>query len=84
MEGPTVVTFVNPNVTKTNVTGLTKGSYVFKVTVTDDNTNIASDNVYIIVNQSKYSLKIETSSLIVTYFYNFINLNIINLISDIT
>lgn len=54
MEGPTAVTFINPNITKTNVTGLTKGSYIFKVTVTDDNANTAADNVYVIVNQSEY------------------------------
>ncbi|KAK9743988.1 hypothetical protein QE152_g8208 [Popillia japonica] len=53
VEGPTAVTFINPNITKTNVTGLTKGSYIFKVTVTDDNANTAADNVYVIVNQNK-------------------------------
>lgn len=53
VEGPSTVTFENANITKTNVTGLTKGVYTLKVSVTDDNNNVASDVVYIIVNQNK-------------------------------
>ncbi|XP_072383084.1 dyslexia-associated protein KIAA0319-like protein [Diabrotica undecimpunctata] len=53
LEGPSSVTFENANSSKTNVTGLTKGTYTFKVSVTDDNKNVASDKVYIIVNQNK-------------------------------
>lgn len=54
IEGPSTVTFENANASKTNVTGLTKGLYLFKVSVTDDNNNVASDKIYITVNQSKY------------------------------
>ncbi|KAJ8910157.1 hypothetical protein NQ315_007486 [Exocentrus adspersus] len=53
IEGPSTVTFRNANSSKTNVTGLTKGLYIFRVTVTDDNKNIASDKLYITVNQNK-------------------------------
>nr|XP_022906199.1 dyslexia-associated protein KIAA0319-like protein isoform X1 [Onthophagus taurus] len=53
VNGPSTVTFVNPNATKTNVTGLTKGGYAFKVTVTDDNDNVASDTAFITVDQNK-------------------------------
>ncbi|KAJ8931838.1 hypothetical protein NQ314_015235, partial [Rhamnusium bicolor] len=53
IEGPSTVTFENANFSKTNVTGLTKGLYTFKVSVTDDNKNVASDKVYVTVNQNK-------------------------------
>ncbi|KAF7265718.1 hypothetical protein GWI33_020801 [Rhynchophorus ferrugineus] len=53
VEGPSTVTFINANMSKTNVTGLTKGTYTLKVSVTDDNKNVASDIVYVIVNQNK-------------------------------
>lgn len=58
VEGPSRVQFENNTVSKTNVTGLTKGNYIFKVSVTDDNNNVASDTVYIVVNQSKFFLPI--------------------------
>lgn len=54
VEGPSRVQFENNTVSKTNVTGLTKGNYIFKVSVTDDNNNVASDTVYVVVNQSKF------------------------------
>lgn len=53
VEGPSIGNILMANESKTNVTGLTKGGYVFKVTVTDDNQNAATDLVYVIVNQSK-------------------------------
>lgn len=53
IEGPSTVAFENLNASKTNVTGLTKGTYMFKVTVIDDSNNIASDKVYVLVNQSE-------------------------------
>lgn len=53
IEGPSTVAFENVNASKTNVTGLTKGVYNFKLSVTDDNNNVASDTFYVIVNQSK-------------------------------
>lgn len=53
VDGPSTVTFVNANSSKTNVTGLTKGKYVFRVNVTDDNNNSANDTVTVTVNQSK-------------------------------
>lgn len=54
IQGPSTVTFKNANSSKTNVTGLTKGLYIFKVSVTDDNKNVASDKLYVTVNQSEY------------------------------
>ncbi|XP_030751271.1 dyslexia-associated protein KIAA0319 homolog [Sitophilus oryzae] len=53
VEGPSTVTFVNANMSKTNVTGLTKGTYTLKISVTDDNNNVANDIVYVIVNQNQ-------------------------------
>ncbi|XP_060521492.1 dyslexia-associated protein KIAA0319 homolog [Cylas formicarius] len=53
VEGPSTVTFVSGNASTTNVTGLTKGLYTFKVSVTDDNNNVASDMVHVTVNQNK-------------------------------
>ncbi|KAJ8979867.1 hypothetical protein NQ317_016051 [Molorchus minor] len=53
LEGPSTVAFENSNSSKTNVTGLTKGLYTFKISVTDDNKNVASDKVYVTVNQNK-------------------------------
>ncbi|KAG5899774.1 hypothetical protein JTB14_006109 [Gonioctena quinquepunctata] len=53
VEGPSTVTFLDANATKTNVTGLTKGVYCLKVSVTDENKNVANDKVYVIVNQNK-------------------------------
>lgn len=53
IDGPSVAGISNGNESKTNVTGLTKGGYTFKVTVTDDNKNAASDLVYVVVNQSE-------------------------------
>lgn len=54
VEGPSAAVFANMNGSITNVTGLTKGNYVFKVSVTDDNNNVAFDTVYVTVNQSEY------------------------------
>lgn len=54
LEGPSSVTFENANSSKTNVTGLTKGLYTFKISVTDDNKNIASDKLFVTVNQSEF------------------------------
>jgi hypothetical protein len=56
VDGPSTVTFTNQNETKTNVTGLTKGGYTFKVTVTDDNGNVASDVLHVTVDQMVISL----------------------------
>lgn len=58
LEGPSTVLFQNVNQSKTNVTGLTKGLYTFKVSVTDDNKNVASDLTYVLVNQSNFLTKI--------------------------
>lgn len=58
VSGPSNAVFVNPNSSVTNVTGLTKGNYVFKVNVTDDNNNVASSSVYLTVNQSKWLVEI--------------------------
>ncbi|KAL1497900.1 hypothetical protein ABEB36_008782 [Hypothenemus hampei] len=53
LEGPSTISFKDSNSSKTNVTGLTKGLYALKLTVSDDNNNLASDLTYIIVNQNK-------------------------------
>ncbi|CAH1180374.1 unnamed protein product [Phaedon cochleariae] len=53
VEGPSTVAFDSQNSSKTNVTGLTKGVYCFKVTVADEDKNAASDKVYVTVNQNK-------------------------------
>jgi len=53
ISGPTKVTFTPANESFTNVTGLTKGAYQFKLTVMDGNENTASDTVSITVNQNK-------------------------------
>ncbi|KAK9883051.1 hypothetical protein WA026_001259 [Henosepilachna vigintioctopunctata] len=53
IEGPSKVALHPENASLTNVTDLTKGTYTMKLSVTDDNNNVASDLVYIIVNQNK-------------------------------
>ncbi|XP_017783427.1 PREDICTED: dyslexia-associated protein KIAA0319-like protein [Nicrophorus vespilloides] len=53
LNGPSKVAFVNASTPITNVTNLTKGLYVFRVNVTDDDTNQASAIQYVIVNQNK-------------------------------
>lgn len=52
-----MVNIVSLNTSQTNVTGLTKGDYKFKVTVTDNNGNTDSDVVYISVTQSMQKSK---------------------------
>lgn len=52
VEGPSTVAFLSVNSSKTNVTGLTKGQYSFKVYVTDDNNNIANDIMFVTVEQN--------------------------------
>lgn len=54
LDGPSTAALQFSNISKPNVTGLTKGNYVFKLTVTDDSGNVASDTVNIQVTQSKY------------------------------
>lgn len=53
VSGPSTVTFNPSNGSVTNVTSLTKGVYAIKLTVTDNNKNIASNLTYIIVDQNK-------------------------------
>lgn len=62
LSGPNNATIINYNESVANATQLTKGQYVFSVTVLDDNGNSASDNVTVTVTQSK-SLQSTTSSL---------------------
>lgn len=52
IEGPSSAVFVNQNNSVTNVTGLTKGVYCFKVYVADENKNVATNVTYVTVNQS--------------------------------
>lgn len=53
LSGPSDAVFFYTNISNPNVTSLTKGTYVFKLTVTDDNGNVASDKVFVSVTQSK-------------------------------
>lgn len=53
ISGPSVVDFSAVNESITNVTKLTKGDYVFKLTVIDDNGNKDSDVVNVKVTQNK-------------------------------
>lgn len=51
--GPRKVVFLNSNTSVANATGLTKGEYLFKLTVTDGDENSASDTVAVTVTQSE-------------------------------
>lgn len=53
VDGPSTSVITPVNGSSPNVTSLTKGLYVFKLTVTDDNGNLASDTVAVLVTQSK-------------------------------
>ncbi|KAG7312210.1 hypothetical protein JYU34_001679 [Plutella xylostella] len=55
VDGPTNSTIVGYNESVANATGLTKGQYVFSLTVLDDNGNSATDNVTVTVTQNKNS-----------------------------
>ncbi|VVD01179.1 unnamed protein product [Leptidea sinapis] len=55
LSGPNNATIVNFNESVANATGLTKGVYVFSLTVIDDNANVATENVTITVTQNKNS-----------------------------
>ncbi|XP_050347693.1 dyslexia-associated protein KIAA0319 isoform X2 [Nymphalis io] len=55
LSGPTNSNIVGFNESIANATALTKGQYVFSLTVLDDNGNSASDNVTITVTQNKNS-----------------------------
>ncbi|XP_045774500.1 dyslexia-associated protein KIAA0319 [Maniola jurtina] len=55
LSGPTNSNIVNFNESTANATALTKGQYVFSLTVLDDNGNTATDNVTITVTQNKNS-----------------------------
>ncbi|XP_075980361.1 dyslexia-associated protein KIAA0319 isoform X2 [Anticarsia gemmatalis] len=55
LSGPTNSNIINFNESIANATALTKGQYVFSLTVLDDNGNSASDNVTITVTQNKNS-----------------------------
>ncbi|XP_047535300.1 dyslexia-associated protein KIAA0319 isoform X2 [Vanessa atalanta] len=55
LSGPTNSNIVGFNESIANATALTKGQYVFSLTVLDDNGNSASDNVTVTVTQNKNS-----------------------------
>lgn len=53
MKGPSKVVFTAANKSVTNVTNLTKGDYLFKLTVIDNDGNNASSSVQLRVTQGK-------------------------------
>ncbi|XP_068617646.1 dyslexia-associated protein KIAA0319 [Battus philenor] len=55
LSGPTNSNIVGFNESIANATALTKGQYVFSLTVLDDNGNSATDNVTVTVTQNKNS-----------------------------
>ncbi|XP_026726314.1 dyslexia-associated protein KIAA0319 [Trichoplusia ni] len=55
LSGPTNSNIINFNESVANATSLTKGQYVFSLTVLDDNGNSAYDNVTVTVTQNKNS-----------------------------
>ncbi|XP_046672633.1 dyslexia-associated protein KIAA0319 [Homalodisca vitripennis] len=55
VSGPGKVEFSAKNESVTNVTSLTKGQYIFKLTVTDGNGNIAANTVSVTVTQNSNS-----------------------------
>ena len=50
VSGPNVPTIVTPATASTSVTGMIQGAYVFKLTVTDNNGAIGTDNISVTVN----------------------------------
>lgn len=54
--GPNNAMFAVANESVTNITKLTKGDYVFKLTVVDDNGNVDTDTVNVKVTQSMYRI----------------------------
>ncbi|XP_012263450.2 dyslexia-associated protein KIAA0319-like protein [Athalia rosae] len=53
INGPNQVTFAAANESVTNITGLTKGEYTFKLTVVDEDGNKDSDTITVTVTQNK-------------------------------
>ncbi|XP_053610675.1 dyslexia-associated protein KIAA0319 [Plodia interpunctella] len=53
LSGPTNSSIINFNESVANATSLTKGEYMFSLTVLDDNGNTASDNVSVTVTQNQ-------------------------------
>ncbi len=54
VSGPNSAIIESSNASKTNVTGLTKGKYTFKLAVRDDLNNSAESTVEVTVNQVKH------------------------------
>lgn len=66
--GPSKAVFAAVNESIVNVSGLTKGDYVFKLTVVDDNGNKDSDTVKVTVTQSENRPQIKLSFFFITAF----------------
>lgn len=69
--GPNNAEFATVNGSVTNITKLTKGDYVFKLTVVDDDGNADSDTVNVKVTQSKYCLPIVLLYYAMLYYNKF-------------
>lgn len=54
--GPNAAILLGSDLPRVNVTGLTKGEYLFQLTAWDDSGVSGSDNVTILVKQSKFDV----------------------------
>lgn len=52
VSGPSGGTIASPTSATTNITALVQGTYVFRLTVTDNSSSTATDNVTVVVNPS--------------------------------
>lgn len=63
-----------PNAAKCNATGLTKGKYVFKLTVKDNLDNAAESSVEVVVNQDSNSAPVANAGADVLVSINYFSI----------